>query len=165
MRKLQTLLLVSVLVINASLTHAQEPAKITIYNPNANARADLKEAIAKASAENKHVLIQVGGNWCTWCVKMHNLFHSNTTIDSLLRANYIWVHLNYSKENKNLSILQELEYPQRFGFPVLVILDKTGKRLHTQDTSLLESGDGYDVGKIVGFLKGWIPDAVDPKNY
>ena len=152
------------LIINAFLLLAQ-PAKVSIYNPNADARAEVNEAVAKAASENKHVLIQVGGNWCSWCVKMNGLFHSNTTLDSLLKADYIFVHLNYSKENKNLPILEELGFPQRFGFPVLVVLDKTGKRLHTQDTGLLESGDGYDVNKIVGFLKGWTVAALDPKNY
>jgi thioredoxin-related protein len=162
--KLQIFFLLIILIVNASLLLAQ-PAKVSIYNPNADARADVNEAVAKAASENKHVLIQVGGNWCSWCVKMNGLFHSNTTLDSLLKADYIFVHLNYSPENKNLPILEELGFPQRFGFPVLVVLDKTGKRLHTQDTGLLESGDGYDVNKIVSFLKGWTIAALDPKNY
>jgi len=162
--KLQTLFLAIILLINTAIVVAQ-PAKVSIYNPNADARAEVNEAIAKAALENKQVLIQVGGNWCSWCVKLNGLFHSNTTLDSLLKVDYIFVHLNYSKENKNLPILQEFGFPQRFGFPVLLILDKTGKRLHTQDTSLLESGDGYDVIKIVGVLKGWTVTALDPKNY
>ncbi|HEY4788355.1 MAG TPA: thioredoxin family protein, partial [Bacteroidales bacterium] len=122
---------------------AQQP-KVSIYNPDADAKADIKAAVAKASAENKHVLLQIGGNWCPWCVKLHKLFHTDNTIDSTLKADYIFMMVNYSKENKNLPVLKELDFPQRFGFPVLVVLDKTGKKIHTQDTGLLEAGDGYD---------------------
>ncbi len=145
-------------------TIAQQP-KVSIYNPEADAKADINAAVAKATSENKHVLLQVGGNWCPWCVKLHKLFHADATIDSLLKADYIYVMVNYSKENKNLPVLKELGFPQRFGFPVLVILDRTGKRIHTQDTGLLEAGDGYDPKKILGFLKGWTVAALDPKNY
>jgi len=144
--------------------YAQE-SKVTIYNPLADAKVDINAAVAKAASENKHVLIQVGGNWCGWCVKFHKLLHTDTTIDSLLKADYVFILVNYSKENKNLPVLKELDFPQRFGFPVLVVLDKTGKRIHTQDSGLLEAGDGYDAKKVLGFLKGWNVAALDPKNY
>ena len=35
---------------------------------------DLQQAIQLAGQENKHVLVQVGGNWCPWCVKLHGFF-------------------------------------------------------------------------------------------
>lgn len=163
MKKL--LICLAILVSGILGINAQQPAKVTIYNPSADAMADIKAAVAKAASENKHVLIQVGGNWCPWCVKLHKLFHTDQKIDSLINANYVFILVNYSKENKNYATLKQLEFPQRFGFPSLVILDKTGKRLHTQDSSLLESGDGYDAKKVFGFLKGWTVSAVDPASY
>jgi thioredoxin-related protein len=164
MVKLSTLLSMLLIVLSQQLCFAQTAA-VAIYDPKADAVADIKAAVTKAAAENKHVLIQVGGNWCTWCIKLHNLFHSNTKIDSILKADYIIVHLNYSSENKNLPILKELDFPQRFGFPVLVILDKSGKRIHTQETGLLESGEGYSINKIIWFLENWSVAALDPKKY
>ena len=162
MKKINVLIFLLLFVFGTS--YAQQ-TKVSIYNPDADARADISTALAKASSENKHVLMQVGGNWCPWCVKLHKLFHTEPTIDSLLKADYIFVLVNYSKENKNLSVLKELEFPQRFGFPVLLVLDKTGKRIHTQDTGLLESGDGYDQKKVLEFLKGWTVSAIDPAKY
>ncbi len=142
---------------------AQE-TKVTIYNPSADAKADIDAAIKSAAAENKHVLIQVGGNWCPWCLKLHNLYYSDPVIDSLLKSDYILVMVNYSKENKNHEVLKELESPQRFGFPVLVVLNQKGVRIHTQDTGFLESASGYDVAKVIEFLKGWTVKAVNPEN-
>ena len=82
-----------------------------------------------------------------------------------MKANYVFGLLNYSKENKNLDILAEMEYPQRFGFPVIVVLDAEGKRIHTQNSAYLEKEKSYDEKKMVEFLGQWAPAALDPKSY
>jgi thioredoxin-related protein len=142
---------------------SQTPVKL--YNPAADAKKDLALAVQTAKEQNKHVLVQVGGNWCSWCVKLHGFFESNASIDSILKADYVLVRINYSPENKNPGVLASLGYPQRFGFPVLLILDQNGQRLHTQDTGYLELDKGYDPEKVSRFLLGWNVAAVDPKNY
>jgi len=142
---------------------AQE--KITLYNPEADARKDLEKAIQKAQDQHKHVLIQVGGNWCPWCIRLHGVFESEAKIDSILKSDYVFILINYSKENKNEVVLADLGYPQRFGFPVLLVLDQEGNRLHTQNTAYLEKDKGYDTDKIIGFLLDWNEKALDPKSY
>ncbi|HQN98729.1 MAG TPA: thioredoxin family protein [Bacteroidales bacterium] len=139
--------------------------KVQIYNPEANAISDLRQAIQKAAQENKHVFIVIGGNWCPWCIKFHRYVQQNTKIDSLIQANYVVCLINYSKENKNQEVLRMFEYPQRFGFPVFVILNQKGERIHTQDSGLLESGENYDDKKVIQFLKNWSPKALDPSLY
>jgi len=151
------------LLLGSPLLHAQE--KVQIYDPLADARFDLRQAILLAGQENKHVLVQVGGNWCPWCVKLHDFFGSEATIDSILKADYVLVRINYSKENKNPETMALLEYPQRFGFPVLVILDAEGNRLHTQNTAYLEQDKGYNAEKVKGFLLDWNRTAVNPLTY
>lgn len=153
----------SIFVLAAIVLFAQE--KPTVYNPNADAKTDLKNAIAKAKASNKHVLIQVGGNWCSWCIKFHKMATTDSKVDSIIKADYVYLLLNYSKENKNFDVLKTLQNPQRFGFPVFVILDGNGKLLHTQDSGLLELDKGYDPKKVSTFLKQWNFKALDPKNY
>lgn len=160
----QILLIVALLVLATSALQSQN-AGVRIYNPEANAKAEISAAVKKAAAENKHVLLQVGGNWCPWCIRLHNVFNTDTKIDSALKANYVFVLVNYSKENKNLPLLKEFEFPQRFGFPVLLVLNKDGKRIHTQATDLLEMGEGYDNKKILSFLNAWSVKALDPANY
>lgn len=34
-----------------------------LYDPNQDVRADIKKSLAIAKKDNKHVLLQVGGNW------------------------------------------------------------------------------------------------------
>ncbi|MCK7559314.1 thioredoxin family protein [Chitinophaga sedimenti] len=133
----------------------------SIYNPTANAEAELGAAIKKAAAEKKHVLVQVGGNWCIWCKRLYKYVEDSTDLRTYRDANYVVYHLNYSKENQNLPLLAKYGNPQRFGFPVLLVLDGQGKLLHIQDSGLLESADSYDKRKIMGFFRNWSPAAVN----
>jgi len=142
---------------------ANDSAKL--YNPNADAKKDIAAAIQQAKKENKHVLIQAGGNWCTWCIRFNAFTKNDKSIDSLINANYVVYHLNYSPENKNTDILKQYGFPQRFGFPVFLILNSAGKLVHTQNSAYLEEGKGYSKKLVIGFLKDWTPAALSPDSY
>jgi hypothetical protein len=86
-------------------------------------------------------------------------------IDSLLQADYVVLKVNFSKENRNPEAMQFLGFPQRFGFPVLVILDGNGNRIHTQNTAYLEQDQSYHPKEIISFLKAWNRNAIDPDSY
>ena len=136
-----------------------------LYNPSANAKADIANAVTKAAAEQKNVLLQIGGNWCIWCLRFNDLVTKDSTLNKYLNDNYVVLHVNYSKENKNEDVLASLGYPQRFGFPVFVILNGKGERLHTQNSGYLEEGKGHSKEKVLGFFKDWSPAAVNPVTY
>ncbi|MBK0378049.1 thioredoxin family protein [Mucilaginibacter segetis] len=160
---MKNLLLAASLLICSLAANAQEAPKL--YHPEADAKADIAAAVKKASAEHKNVLLQIGGNWCIWCLRFNDLVTKDPDLSSYLAANYEVVHVNYSAENKNEKLLAELGYPQRFGFPVFVVLDGKGKLLHTQNSAYLEEGKGHSKGKVLEFFKNWSPEALDPKTY
>jgi len=138
---------------------------VKIYNPEADVSSAISQSLIRAKAENKHLFLQVGGNWCPWCLKFHKLCAEDPEIRALLDKNYIVLLVNYSKENRNLAAMKKLDYPQRFGFPVFVILDSDGKRIHTQNSSYLEEGSNYSKKKVLDFLTQWSPDALNPDHY
>jgi len=142
---------------------AQE--RVQLYDIHANPYEDLNLAIKQAADSDKHVLIQVGGNWCSWCIKLHRFIEENHVIDSIIKADYVSLKINYTRENPNLELMAQLDYPHRFGFPVLLILDSVGKRLHTQDTGLLEKDNSYDLEQLKRFLLKWNRGALNPDNY
>ena len=145
---------------------AQPEGREPLYDPNANAAGELAVSLAKAASEGKHVLLKVGGNWCKWCYRLHDFLATNAGLDSTLNAHFVLQHVNFSKENKNLYFLASLGYPQRFGFPVLVVLNASGETLHIQSSWYLEDGkEGYDPEKAKDFLTNWAPDALNPANY
>jgi len=137
-----------------------------LYHPEADADKDIKTAISQAKAEHKFVLIQGGGNWCSWCIEFARFCKADPKIDSVMKASYVWYHLNYSKENENKKIFARYGYPQRFGFPVFIILDGNGNRINTQNSEYLEDGKkSYTREKVQAFLEMWSPHALDPKSY
>ena len=146
-----------------SVSFAQQPIKL--YNPDADVSAEITKAITQAKAENKHIFLQIGGNWCPWCLKYHKFCTEDKSIDSLMSISYIAIKVNYSNENRNYPLLKKLNYPQRFGFPVFIILDKNGTRIHTQNSAYLEEGDSYSRKKVLAFLNNWSPDALNPDRY
>jgi len=64
------LIFIGLAFFNLTVLKAQNE-KPTIYNIDADAKTDLNNALDKAAKEGKHLLIQVGGNWCKWCIKFH----------------------------------------------------------------------------------------------
>jgi thioredoxin-related protein len=149
MKFFSTILTTICLMCSLSIFSQEEKAKP--YKPELDAMQQIDEAVKLAKKENKHVLLQIGGNWCGWCVMLHKFYSAEPQIDSLLKADYVVEYINFSKENKNLEALKRLEFPQRFGFPVLVILDGDGRRLHTQNSVYLEQGRGTTKKKYLIF--------------
>jgi len=148
-------IILSLFILCAAAIGVSAQQTIKIYNPDADAKAEVAAAVAKAAAAGKHVFLQIGGNWCPWCVKFHTLITENAKLDSLIKANYEVVKVNYSKENDNHELLATLGYPQRFGFPVFVILDGKGNVLHTQDSWYLEQEKNYSPEKVEHLFKMW----------
>jgi thioredoxin-related protein len=145
--------------------HAQSTDTAHLYNPNANAEKDIAAAVKKAKAEHKFVMMQGGGNWCSWCKRFSITVANDAKLDSIVNADFVVYHLNYSEENKNEKVYAKYGYPQRFGFPVFIILDDKGNRIHTQNSAYLEEGKGYNKDKIAEFFEAWSPAALNPANY
>ncbi len=125
------------------------------FEPGRDAAADVATAAAQAKAQGKRVLVDVGGEWCSWCHILDRFVAANADVQSLRDANYVWVKVNWSKENKNEALLAR--WPKIQGYPHLFVLDGDGRLLHSQDTGALESGKDYDHAKLIAFLKAWAP--------
>ena len=149
-------------ILIACELNAQE---IKIYNPEANAAKDISTAIVEGTKTGKHIFLQIGGNWCPWCIKFHNFVDADNEIKSYVESNFVVVKVNYDTKNKNEEILKQLGFPQRFGFPVFVILDGNGNRIHTQNSAYLEKEKSYDRTKVLEFFKHWSPIALNPDSY
>lgn len=159
-------ILLFAMLTSSVMMFSQDLANFKLYTPGDNAEQEIDKAVKEAKAEGKHVFIQVGGNWCIWCARFNDFITSDKKIDSVKKAGYVVYHLNYSKENYNAKLLAKYGYPQRFGFPVFLILNGDGKLIHTQSSWYLEDGKkSYDHDKAVEFFTDWTPTALDPKQY
>lgn len=146
--------------------YAQGPVKV--YDETIDPNEQITEAIAKAKANGKFVVAQLGGNWCKWCIRFAKFVNADPEIKQLVNDNFEFIHVNYNpranggevKDDATKEMLRKLGNPVRFGYPVLVVLDEEGNVIHTQDSGYLESGEGYDKEKVMRFFSRWTPEAV-----
>jgi thioredoxin-related protein len=147
--------------LTATTIYAQEAVKL--YDPALDGMKQLNSAIAQAKGSGKHVLVQFGGNWCSWCRKFDAFCKADSALSKIVNDNYVAVKLNYSPENKNEESNKFLGNPVRFGFPVFIIIDGKGNVIHIQDSGLLEDGTGYSKNKVKGFFENWTASAIIPQ--
>lgn len=154
-----------VAILFATAVSAQTSLK-KVYNEDINPMQQIDKALAKAKAEGKFVVCQVGGNWCPWCLRFADFVANDTTISRVINESFVYIHVNYNprklkgKEQEAAALMRRLNNPARFGFPVFVVMDKTGNVIHIQDSSFLEEGQGYNQKKVLRFFKNWTPKAV-----
>jgi len=125
------------------------------FDPLRDPKVDLENAIAAASSKGLNIILDVGGEWCGWCVFMDKFFYLNADLVKLRDENFVWIKVNFSDENHNAIFLAS--YPAASGYPHLYVLDSAGKLLKSQDTVDLEGTSGYDLAKFTTFLKTWSP--------
>ncbi|MDZ4795598.1 MAG: thioredoxin family protein, partial [Bacteroidota bacterium] len=158
------ILLAAIFLLSISC-YSQDLTKFKLYKPEENAKDKIEEAVKEAKKSGKNVLVQIGGNWCIWCARFNDFVTKDASLDSLVNSNYIVYHLNYSKENKNKDLLEKYDFPQRFGYPVFLVLNEKGDLIHTQSSWYLESGKSYDKEKVTAFFNDWSKKAFDPAQY
>lgn len=137
-----------------------------VYDETINPVEQIDKALATAKTDSgqKFVICQVGGNWCPWCLRFADFISKDSDIMKVVNDNFVYLHVNYNPRKGNNAtaeaLMNRLDNPQRFGFPVFVVLDGDGKVLHIQDSSFLEEGKGYNKDKVLRFLNNWTPKAV-----
>ncbi len=134
----------------AEVTMGNHP---NIYDESLDGSKQVADALAKATKENKRVLIQFGANWCGWCHKLHRLFDTDEKVSAELKDHYVLILVDVNKgHNQSLMVKYGAE---RLGLPSLVVLDSTGKHVTTKNTGELEEGDHHSPAKVMTFLKEW----------
>ena len=163
MKKILTIVVLAVALFSMT-AHAQEQTALKkVYDENINPLEQIDQAVAQAQTEGKFVICQVGGNWCPWCLRFADFITNDSTINSVIEQNFVYIHANYHPRKAGevgKALMKRLNNAGRFGFPVLVVLDEQGNVLHIQDSGLLEEGKGYNQKKVLSFFQNWTPKAV-----
>ncbi|MHB1936333.1 MAG: thioredoxin family protein [Acidobacteriaceae bacterium] len=159
------LLLPAALPANASMTHISLPSgaqlqltSADLYSDTANAHEDIRQAILKAGAEHRNVLLVFGANWCVDCHLLDLYFHDPGNA-SLLAANYVVVNVNVGEYDRNLDLARKYGIPLQRGVPALVVLDGAGRVLYAQRNAEFENMRVLDSAAVTNFLQKWKPRA------
>ena len=126
---------------------------VSEYDETRDPAVDLQVAVERAQREGKRILIQVGGEWCSWCKLLDAYIHDHPSVSEIIDSNYLMMKVNWSRENHNEAFLGQ--YPAIRGYPHIFVLEKDGSFLHSQGTGELEEGRSYNEEVLIGFLREW----------
>lgn len=136
----------------------KQPLKLNpnLYNPQADAKHEIKEALEHAGREHKNVILVFGGNWCFDCHVLDLAFH-HPEIEPELKAHYIVVHVDIGEYDKNLDVAEQYQVPLKKGVPALAVLAADGKLLYSQRGGEFEAARSLAPEDVTAFLRKWQP--------
>ena len=120
----------------------------TVYSPKNIAADQIQFALEQAHGSHKLVLVVFGGEWCSWCKKIHAFLESDPHVAQIIKDKFEVTFID-SDTNRGLA--------KHYGatledVPYFTILDSSGKVLRNQRTHIFEVGNSYDTNKLRNFL-------------
>jgi thioredoxin 1 len=150
------LVLCTTLVVAAAMCNAENQ----IYDERADAHEQIETAIAQASRSGKNVVLDFGANWCLDCHVLDAQMHS-PELAGLVGRNYVVVHVDVGRFNKNLNLARKYDIPLDKGIPALAVLDPHGKLLYSQDRGQFEDARHLAADSFKQFFDQWKPRRSD----
>ncbi|MFT5756889.1 MAG: thioredoxin-related protein [Alteromonadaceae bacterium] len=129
------------------------PVYSTSYDEQRDPFKDAVAAIKLAKQTNRNVIIEIGGNWCTWCHKMDSFLENNPEIYQQLHSKYVLLKINVSDTNENEEFMKSL--PPVLGYPHMYVSTSSGKMLLSKDTAELLENNQYSREHWLAFINKW----------
>jgi len=129
-----------------------------LYPASADAKAEIAEAVHRATGAHKRVLIVFGGNWCYDCHVLDEAFHSLEILPTLEKS-FELVDVDIGQMDKNLDLAKQYDVPLDRGVPAIAVLESDGKLLFSQKRGEFEAARSMAPEDILDFLNKWKPIA------
>ncbi|HEY6292798.1 MAG TPA: thioredoxin family protein [Terriglobia bacterium] len=149
------LAVVATLAVAAAI-FAAPTAENPIYDEAADAHQQVAAAVAEASKTGKNIVLDFGANWCGDCHALDAQMRQ-PELAGLIEKNYVVVHIDVGRMNKNLDLAQKYGIPLRKGIPALAVLDSHGKLLYSQDQGQFEDARHLGHDAFEQFFEQWKP--------
>jgi thiol:disulfide interchange protein len=125
-----------------------------LYSAEANPKAEIASALKQASLEHKRVILSFGGDWCGDCQVLDIYLHQSPNLE-LLDENFLLVHVDIGRYDKNLDITEKYGVPLKKGVPALAVLDADGKLLYSQKSAEFGDMRYMYATSVTDFLTRW----------
>ncbi len=102
----------------------------------------LPEALRRAGAEKKLVMVDLYTDWCGWCKKLDREVFSHPDVGAATSSSVVAIKINAEAGGESLTSRYQVN-----GFPTILFLDSKGK--------LVRRVEGFvGVGELVNVLNG-----------
>ncbi len=152
--------LLGMVLLAASGAQAELPEYSLHYDPARNPFVDGRAAIKLAKQTNKNIMIEIGGDWCTWCHVLDRFIKSDPEITKKLHENFVVLKINVGDGNKNEDFMDS--FPRVYAYPHIFFANKNGTTIHSQDTAEFFSDGKYSKPLFLEILDRWRPKEDQP---
>ncbi len=154
-------ILISVLMLSMSIVSNSQASQLSgelpvysrVYDEKRNPNADGLEALKLAKETHRLVLIEVGGDWCSWCHIMDRFIKEHPNVESRLHQTFVVLKVNISDVNDNAEFMAA--FPSARGYPHMYITDSSGSILFSQDTAEFRENKQYSEKRFMSFFDRW----------
>ena len=123
------------------------------YDPARDPFPDGIAALQLAKQTNRRVLIEIGGDWCSWCVAFDRFLDEHPLVRVRLHDTFVVLKVNFSEQNDNAEFLET--FPDIRGYPHMFISESDGSIVHSQDTTEFLNEGKYLEQLVMQFLERW----------
>jgi thioredoxin 1 len=143
---------IAMVLIPATAVNASPPP--AIYPDPSHAQADLDEALMKAAALHRRVIVAFGANWCGDCRVLERYFREEPN-GALLQSGFVLVHVNIGDGDRNLDLAARFRIPLYQGVPALAVLSDSGQLIYSQKAGEFEGMRRMSPSTVTEFLTRW----------
>ena len=139
--------------VYASQVSSELPVFSRVYDEQRDPYADGRKALKLAEETHRKVLIEVGGDWCSWCHVLDRFIKDHPWLESRLHEIFVVLKVNISDSNDNVEFMRA--FPRVQGYPHMYITDSSGNILHSQDTAEFRENKKYSEQRFNDFFEHW----------
>ncbi len=143
---------ISAYLLAALVSLSAFAADTPVYDESADAQVQVSQALAKAKADNKQLMIVFGANWCGDC-KMLDGELKKPALKALLDANYIIVKVDVNRFNKNLDVVKPYGEVIKKGIPSIVIATPDNKLIYATNGGELADARKMGEAGVASFFQ------------
>ena len=141
------------LALTALLFAAHTVAADAPYDEKADARTDIRAALASAQQARLPVLVVFGANWCGDCKMLDTAFKTGASAP-LMAKNFKIVKVDVGRFDRNVDIAASYGVPLKSGIPAVAVLAADGRVLYaTAGGELADARKMGDAGVLDFFTK------------
>ena len=67
------------------------------FDKNSHPEEDLANAKKLSKIGGKNIIVDVGGNWCEWCIAIDRTLQKDPLLKQLLDKNFVVLHVDYGE--------------------------------------------------------------------
>lgn len=131
-------------------------ATFLVYDPNADPKADIDAALAKARTDGRPVLLDFGADWCPDCLFLSAYLESPEGRKRIGSKAHV-VRIDVGGFDKNLDVVSLYGDAIWKGIPAVVVLRPDGTIAATTADGALANASQMTKAEVLDFLGKWVP--------